>query len=65
MRPWMIRQLERERRKLDRQRRKSGEERVALNAPIPRAELPGKPGLAANEEPQLASVLRGVWITDI
>jgi hypothetical protein len=64
MRPWMIRRLERDRRKLERERRKRCEERIAVDLPVPGGELPSNERAELDREPELLGI-RGVWTTDI
>ena len=65
MRPWMIKRLERERRKLERQRRKRNAEQIGLKVPGPaEGPLDHNPRSQSLHEPGWAT-LRGVWITDL
>ncbi len=62
MRPWMLKGLERERRKLVRQRRRHDEERIALQA---HANDGWSEYKAEPSAPEPQPVARGVWITDL
>jgi len=64
MRPWMIRRLERERRKLERERRKRFEVRIAVDPPGPGGEPPNNERAEVAQKPGMLAT-RGVWTTDI
>ena len=65
MRPWMLRELERERLKIQREREQCEVQRLQLVAPDQRPSEDGRARKRELANAQDSVLRRGVWITDI
>ena len=65
MRPWMLRGLQRERRKLDRERLRRSEQRLTLAVPVPQEQEDWQTLESSTAESTDLGMRRGVWITEI
>jgi len=65
MRPWMLRELERERMKIRREREQREVQRLALHASEPQPTGQWSARKRELAEDQSLALRRGVWVTDI
>jgi hypothetical protein len=65
MRPWMLKGLQRERRKLERERLRRSEQRLSLTTSVPQAQENWQTSESSTAESADLGMLRGVWITEI
>jgi hypothetical protein len=65
MRPWMLKGLQRERRKIERERAQRQEQRLALVEPDHRASHQWREQDNDQATSQQSIVRRGVWVTEL